>query len=74
MNEIALSNDFAVITAEINSYKQAAGKAIYEIGIRQLGKTATIKQIANHVAPQLDLEPHMAIELMLSVNGGAANE
>lgn len=34
MNEIALSPDINVITAEINSYKQIAGQSIWEIGRR----------------------------------------
>jgi len=34
VNEITLSNDINVITAEINSYKQVAGQAIFEIGRR----------------------------------------
>lgn len=34
MNEIALSSDINVITAEINSYKQIAGQSVWEIGRR----------------------------------------
>lgn len=34
MNEIELSSDINVITAEINSYKQIAGQSIWEIGRR----------------------------------------
>lgn len=34
MQEITLSNDINVLTAEINSYKQIAGQSIWEIGRR----------------------------------------
>lgn len=34
MNEVTLSTELNVITAEINSYKQIAGNAIFEIGRR----------------------------------------
>lgn len=34
MNEISISNDLNVITAEIQSYKQIAGQSIFEIGRR----------------------------------------
>ena len=34
MNELLLSQDIGVITAEINSYKNVAGQAIFEIGRR----------------------------------------
>lgn len=34
MNEIILSKDINVITAEINSFKQVAGQAVFEIGKR----------------------------------------
>lgn len=34
MNEIQLSKDINILTAEINSYKQLAGQSIWEIGRR----------------------------------------
>lgn len=74
MNELTLSTDLNVITAEISSYKQVAGQAILEIGKRELGNGATIKQIANHVAPQLGIASKEAIWLMLSVEGGVRSE
>ena len=74
MNEITLSNDLNIITAEINSYKQELGASSFRIGTLQLGKDATLKEIANLVSHQMDLPYEIVINSMLSVNGGVFNE
>ncbi|MFS0837231.1 hypothetical protein [Paenibacillus sp. 1P03SA] len=65
-----LSDNLEVITDEIHSLKKIAGRSIFEIGIRTLGPSANIKQIANHVAPMFGISPQQAVELMLSVKDG----
>lgn len=69
-----LSNDPNVLANEIDDYKQQAGVAIYEIGIRQIGKRASLKQIANHVAPQLDIDRKYAYQMLILAKGGANDE
>lgn len=74
MNELQLSKDLNVITAEINSYKQELGKASFNIGKLQLGENATLKEIAYFVSSQMGLPYEIVISSMLSVKGGVFNE
>lgn len=64
MTKTPLSTDLDVITDEIRLLQQIAGQAMIEIGIRQIGEQATLKQIANHVAPQFGISPKDAIKMM----------
>lgn len=74
MNELQLSKDLNVITAEIQSYMQELGKASFKIGELQLGKDSTLKEIANLVSNQMDLPYEVILKAMLSVKGGVFDE
>ena len=73
MKEIQLSTDLDVITAEINSHIKELGKASFKIGKLQLGKDASLKEIANLVSNQIGLPYEVVIRSMLSVKGGVFN-
>lgn len=74
MNELQLSKDLNVITAEIQSYMSELGKASFKIGELQLGKNATLKEIANLVSHQMDLPYEVVLKAMLFVEGGVFDE
>ena len=74
MNEIALSNDLNVITAEINSYMNELGKTSFKIGKLQLGEKTTLKEIANLTSNQMEIPYEVVLKAMLSVEGGVFNE
>ena len=74
MNEIELSNDLNVITAEINSYMQELGKASFKIGSLQLDENATLKEIANLTSIQMEISYEIVLKAMLSVESGVFNE
>jgi len=73
LKEIQLSTDLDVITAEINSHIKELGKASFKIGKLQLGKDASLKEIANLVSNQIGLPYEVVIRSMLSVKGGVFN-
>ena len=62
MNEIQ-SSEIKQIELEILQFKIELAESIIKIGRLQLGIQATLKQICNHVAPQLSLNPKDCLDL-----------
>lgn len=72
MNELQRPLD--VIETEINLLKQQTAQNIIEIGKKELGAQATLKQICNHVGPQFGISTKDCLELIMHVKAGGGNK
>ena len=73
MNEIENSN-IDQLTSEIVLLKHQTAQNIIEIGKKELGEKATLKQICNHVSPQIGITSKECRGLLMHIKAGGKSE